>query len=54
LPSIHRVSQPAILRIRAEIERQGADFLATAHLLPEWLAHLLRIEQQPWLNAPPP
>ncbi|HEU4730877.1 MAG TPA: YkgJ family cysteine cluster protein [Kofleriaceae bacterium] len=54
LPSIHRVTQPAILRIRAEIERQGSDFLATVHLLPEWLAHLLRVEAQPWLNAPPP
>ncbi|HEX4422746.1 MAG TPA: YkgJ family cysteine cluster protein [Kofleriaceae bacterium] len=54
LPSIHRVTQPAILRIRAEIERQGADFMATVHLLPEWLAHLLKIEQQPWLSAPPP
>jgi Fe-S-cluster containining protein len=53
LPSIHRVTQPAILRIRAEIERQGSDFMATVHLLPEWLAHLLRIEQQPWLTAPP-
>ena len=53
LPSIHRVAQPAILRIRAAIERQGADFMATVHLLPEWLAHLLKIEQQPWLTAPP-
>jgi Fe-S-cluster containining protein len=53
LPSIHRVTQPAILRIRAEIERQGSDFMATVHLLPEWLAHLLRVEQQPWLAAMP-
>jgi Fe-S-cluster containining protein len=53
LPSIQRVSQPAILRVRAVIERQGADFLATVHLLPEWLAHLLRVEDQPWRAAPP-
>jgi Fe-S-cluster containining protein len=53
LSSIHRVSQPAILRIRAVIERQGGDFLATVHLLPEWLAHLLRVEDQPWRTAPP-
>jgi Fe-S-cluster containining protein len=52
LSSIHRVSQPAILRIRAVVERQGADFLATVHLLPEWLAHLLRVEDQPWRTAP--
>jgi Fe-S-cluster containining protein len=54
LSSIHRVTQPAILRIRAGIERQGSDFMATVHLLPEWLAHLLRVEAQPWLNAAPP
>lgn len=54
LPSIHRVSQPAILRIRAVVERQGADFTATVHLLPEWLAHLLRVEDQPWRTAPRP
>ncbi|HET9621846.1 MAG TPA: YkgJ family cysteine cluster protein [Kofleriaceae bacterium] len=53
LPSIHRVTQPAVLRIRAEIERQGADFMSTVHLLPEWLAHLMKIEAQPWLDAPP-
>lgn len=53
LPSIHRVTQPAVLRIRAEIERQGADFLSTVHLLPEWIAHLMKIEAQPWLSAPP-
>jgi hypothetical protein len=47
------VTQPAVLRIRAEIERQGADFLSTVHLLPEWLAHLMKIEAQPWLDAPP-
>lgn len=54
LASIHRVSQPAILRIRAVVERQGADFRATVHLLPEWLAHLLRVEDQPWRAAPRP
>ena len=53
LPSIHRVTQPAVLRIRAEIERQGSDFLGTVHLLPEWLAHLLQVEAQPWRTAPP-
>jgi Fe-S-cluster containining protein len=54
LASIHRVSQPTILRIRAVVERQGADFRATVHLLPEWLAHLLRVEDQPWRTAPRP
>ncbi|MDB4955139.1 MAG: hypothetical protein JWO36_2708 [Myxococcales bacterium] len=53
LISIPRVTQPESLRIRSLIEQQGADFLATVHLLPEWLAHLLRVEQQPWLTAEP-
>ena len=53
LPSIPRVTQPASLQIRAAVEQQGADFLATVHLLPEWLAHLLRVEDQPWLTTPP-
>lgn len=53
LPSIHRVTQPAILRIREVTERHGGDFLAAVHRLPEWLAHLLRVEQQPWRTTPP-
>jgi Fe-S-cluster containining protein len=53
IPSISRVAQPAVLQIRGGIERQGTDFWATVHLLPEWLAHLLRIEEQPWRTAPP-
>jgi hypothetical protein len=53
LSSIARVTQPAILKIRGMIERQGANFLGTVHLLPEWLAHLLRVEDQPWRTSPP-
>jgi hypothetical protein len=40
-------------RLRTLIESQGADFKGTIHLLPEWLAHLLGVEQQPWRTAPP-
>lgn len=53
LPSIPRVAQPAVLQIRGGVERQGTEFWATVHLLPEWLAHLLRVEDQPWRSGPP-
>jgi Fe-S-cluster containining protein len=44
---------PIGTRLRALVEAQGADFQATVHLLPEWLAHLLGVEQQPWRTAGP-
>jgi hypothetical protein len=53
LPSIHRVALPSVHRIREEVKRQGIDYWGTVHLLPEWLAHLLRIADQPWRTAPP-
>ena len=52
LASISRVAQPAVLQIRGGVERQGTDFWATVHLLPEWLAHLLLVEDQPWRSVP--
>jgi hypothetical protein len=42
---------PIGTKLRALIESQGADFNGTVHLLAEWLAHLLEIEQQPWRTA---
>jgi Fe-S-cluster containining protein len=42
---------PIATKLRALVERQGADFNGTVHLLAEWLAHLLGIEQQPWRTA---
>jgi Fe-S-cluster containining protein len=51
--SLVRVTEPMHLRIRAVVEKQGADYMATAHLLPEWLAHLLRVEDQPWRTTHP-
>jgi len=53
LPSIHRVALPSVHRIREGVARQGTDYWATVHLLPEWLAHLLRVADQPWRTAPP-
>lgn len=51
--ALRRVTEPAHLRLRAVVEKQGADYIATAHLLPEWLAHLLRVEDQPWRTTAP-
>ncbi len=42
-----------VAEIRRTIERQGGNFMASVHLLPEWLIHLLEIEREPWRNAPP-
>lgn len=53
IEAILRVSEPARFRIQLAIEAQGADYFATAHLLPEWLLHLLRVEDQPWKRTPP-
>lgn len=52
LPSIERVALPAVHRIRERVARQGTDYWGTVHLLPEWLAHLLRVADQPWRAAP--
>lgn len=51
--ALRRVTEPAHLKLKALVEKQGADYIATAHLLPEWLAHLLRVEDQPWRTTPP-
>jgi Fe-S-cluster containining protein len=45
---------PIASKLRALVEHQGADFNRTVHLLPEWLAHLLGVEQQPWRTASQP
>lgn len=42
---------PIAVKLRALVERQGSDFKGTVHLLAEWLAHLLDLEQQPWRTA---
>lgn len=44
---------PLATKIRALVQKQGADFKGTVHLLPEWLAHLLDVEEQPWRTSPP-
>ncbi len=41
-----------VAEIRRVIEKQGGNFLASIHLLPEWLAHLFEVEREPWHGAP--
>lgn len=36
--------------IRRTVELQGGSFEASMHLLPEWLAHLLGVEAEPWTH----
>lgn len=44
---------PIAKQLRTLIESQGASFKGTVHLLPEWMAHLLEVEDQPWRTMPP-
>jgi Fe-S-cluster containining protein len=50
---IFNKTAPVATKLRVLVESQGADFNGTVHLLPEWLAHLLGVEQQPWRTATP-
>jgi hypothetical protein len=51
LMRIFAKASPIGIKLRAFVENQGADFNGTVHLLAEWLAHLLGVEQQPWRPA---
>lgn len=53
IEALVRISEPARHRLQARSDAAGADYFRTAHLLPEWLAHLLRVDDQPWLRTPP-
>jgi hypothetical protein len=43
---------PIAGQLRALIDGQGATFKGTVHILPEWLAHLLEVEREPWQTTP--
>jgi hypothetical protein len=45
---IPRATQPYVVELRRVVERQGGDYLASIHLISEWLAHLLEVEREPW------
>lgn len=53
MTSLAQATQPHVAEIRRVIENQGGSFLGSVHLLPEWLAHLLSVEREPWRDSPP-
>ena len=50
--AVARATYDHVIEIKRVIEQQGGDHLASIHLLPEWLAHLLEVEREPWRHAP--
>lgn len=50
LASVAQATRPMVATIRRTVESQGADFAASLHLIPQWIAHLLEVEQNPWLD----
>ncbi|MEZ4403875.1 MAG: YkgJ family cysteine cluster protein [Kofleriaceae bacterium] len=48
LPGVAQATGPIASAIRRVVEDQGGNFEATLHLLPEWVAHLLEVEANPW------
>ena len=50
---VARASFDHVAELRALIESQGGSYLASIHLIGEWLAHLLEVEREPWVGAPP-
>lgn len=45
---IPRAAQPYVVELRRVVERHGGDYLASIHIIGEWLAHLLDVEREPW------
>ncbi len=45
---VARASVTYVEEIRKTVERQGGNYMASVHLLPEWLVHLLGVETEPW------
>ncbi len=49
---VAKASFDHVAELRALIESQGGSYLASIHLIGEWLAHLLDVEREPWVGAP--
>jgi len=47
---VPRAAYPHVAELQALIRRQGSDYMASIHQLPEWLAHLLEVEREPWVT----
>ena len=50
---VARASFDHVAQLRALIDNQGGSYLASIHLIGEWLAHLLEVEREPWVGSPP-
>jgi hypothetical protein len=50
--SVARATYPHVVELRRVVESQGGDYLASIHLISEWLVHLLEVEREPWQGAP--
>lgn len=50
--AVARATYPHVVELRRTIESQRGDYLASIHLISEWLAHLLEVEREPWQGAP--
>ena len=53
LASVVTASEPARKQLEERTAAAGAEYFQTAHLLVEWLAHLYRVEIEPWRRTPP-
>lgn len=53
LSEVARASVDHVAQIRRTIEAQGGTWLASVHLLQQWLAHLLDVAKEPWRDALP-
>lgn len=52
---IYAVSMAArthVMELHDLVSRQGGEYVATIHLIGEWLAHLLEVEREPWRGSP--
>jgi hypothetical protein len=50
MESVAAAASSYVAELRATVERQGGNYLASVHLLQEWLAHLLEVEHEPWVT----
>jgi hypothetical protein len=53
LDNVSRATAAHVVELRHVVEQQGGDYLASVHLIAEWLAHMLDVEREPWRGAPP-
>jgi hypothetical protein len=51
LLAVARATHPNVVELQRVVEGQGGDYLASIHLIAEWLAHLLEVEREPWHGA---